>query len=183
MIVVNRFFIFLFLTSISAGRLHSRLDLSASKRDAHQSRARPAVLPDACAGRGTTGWHYPGLHFLTFFFFLCVFYCHVFVILFQAEGRIYACCFSFYLDCGCVYGVQPDSAVHFLPAGCSKEQPTHWRSTADAAAGNELDACATGHLLPSHLFFLLTLALMLEKLLPWVCVDQVWIMVFLCVCF
>lgn len=34
----------------SAGGLHSRLDLSASKCDADQSRAGPAVLPDAGAG-------------------------------------------------------------------------------------------------------------------------------------
>lgn len=33
--------------------------------------------------------------------------------------------FSFFSDRGCLHGVQPDPAVHFLPAGRSKEQPTH----------------------------------------------------------
>lgn len=47
--------------------------------------------------------------------------------------------------------------MHFLPAGCSKEQPTHWRPTADKAVGDELDACTTGHFSPSVGCFSFTL--------------------------
>lgn len=46
--------------SSTSGGLHSRLDLSAKKCNADQSRAGASVLPDAGSRWGATCWHYTG---------------------------------------------------------------------------------------------------------------------------
>lgn len=53
-------------------------------------------------------------------------------------------CLNFCLDRGCIHGVQPDPAVHLIPPGCSEEQQTFRRTTADSPTGDEPHACSTG---------------------------------------
>lgn len=48
------------------------------------------------------------------------------------------------LDCGCVYGIQPDPAVHLFSLGCSEEQQAFRGAAADSSAGDEPHACSTG---------------------------------------
>lgn len=48
------------------------------------------------------------------------------------------------LDCGCIYGIQPDPAVHLISLGCSEEQQAFRGAAADASARDEPHACSTG---------------------------------------
>lgn len=48
------------------------------------------------------------------------------------------------LDCGCIYGIQPDPAVHLISLGCSEEQQAFRGAAADSSARDEPHACSTG---------------------------------------
>lgn len=48
------------------------------------------------------------------------------------------------LDRGCIYGIQPDPAVHIFPLGCFEEQQAFRGTAADSSAGDEPHACSTG---------------------------------------
>lgn len=41
------------------------------------------------------------------------------------------------VDCRCFHGGQPHPAVHILPVGCFKEQPSSWGTSTDTSSGDE----------------------------------------------
>lgn len=58
--------------------------------------------------------------------------------------KVLTCVSMSCLDRGCIYGIQPDPAVHIFPLGCFEEQQAFRGTTADSSAGDEPHACSTG---------------------------------------
>lgn len=58
--------------------------------------------------------------------------------------KILTCVSASCLDCGRIYGIQPDPAMHIFPLGCFEEQQAFRGTAADSSAGDEPHACSTG---------------------------------------